>query len=982
MKNISFTIIIFITIFTQLNAQDLSFEKIGITEGLPHYYVQTVFEDNEGFLWIGTVAGLVKYNGYTMKIYTVKDGLNSNNIIKINQDKNNTIWIATDKGVVRFSNEKFTSYTLDSTNIQSTKQIYIDSKNNVLAANLAGVFVYNSTINVFEPHPSMGNTYTRTIIEDNSNNLWFGGKSGLYKTEGDTIKQISIPGPNHKRQNSIITSFKDFNNNIWFGTASGFVRVKDNSIAAFNQSLDLEDVYMSLFQLKDSTYTFGTYGGGFIHFKNPTDIKRQKLDGSISSNTVSTITQTRGGTVWLATGQGLLKSNTNNFTENINFTDSINSLINAIEKDYENNIWLATDNGVKKYNKKTHTLQSFNLSDSENENNVLCMYSDVSDSSIYFGTHAGRCYKYKNNIFTTFADDDYWMEGHSIYGITKDRENNIWISKNLRVIKCFNDSIITIQIDSLNNGAYETLIENDRVWFVGSNGIHYLDGQQVKKLKKINKVPLDYTRQIEIDKNNTIWFGTLSNGIFKYKNGKGTQITTENGLSSNVIQSLKYDKNRNCLWVGTLNGISQIKLDSISNILNINTFKNINIQDCNVNSSFVDNENGIYIAVNDKLYNFNSKKEINNLPVLKISDILLFQDTCNFLNFSDGKTKDNLPKNLVLPYNQNHITFNYFGIELNEPNQILYSVKLEGFDATWSKPNNTLSTTYTSLLPNKYTFKLKAQNSHGIWSESYDFSFIITPPYYKRRWFILLTTIILGTLFFTLIKLKINKVKKTASIEKNIAELELKALRAQMNPHFIFNIMNNIQNFVVTEQTNKAIQLLGDFATLIRSILDISSDKTIILSKEIEFLTTYINLDLTQYPNKYKYDFSFTNNIDKDNILIPPILIQPFVENAILHGLMHKNGLGVLKISFSQTQNALICVIEDNGVGRIKSKEISINKQDHKSKALNISKDRINQFNTIEKSKQYNITITDLIDNNNIGIGTKVTVEIPLKLKY
>jgi len=987
MKNLVLLCLTFFSVFTNLNAQNLTFEKLGIADGLPHYYIESLYEDSKGELWIGTVAGLVKYNGFVMKTYTMKDGLNSNNIFSITEDQNKVIWIGTDFGVVKYENDIFTSYILDTLNIVGTKQMFVDSENHVYAANIAGVFKYNITNDSFEPHKYMGNIYTRTIIEDKFGDLWFGGKYGLYKTLNDTIEKVIIPGKNTNHHNSIISSLKDLKGNLWFGTASGFVKYNYDSIYTYNQNLGIEDVYINLFQTQDSLFIFGTYGGGIVTFKNPNNNNRRKFDDDIVSNTIHDIKQTKGGTIWLATGGGLLKSTIKTLNEVKFLADTTKSIINTICLDDENNYWIGTNMGIRKYNPTTKITTYFSPGSTENENNILCSYSDVSDSSIYFGTYSGRCFKYKADSFTPFADEDYRMEGHSIYGINKDKENNIWLMKTLRVTICSKDSIYELTLDSLMKGAFEMVVDsNNTRWIIGSGGIVKNDNEQFDKLDKINNVLLSNIRQVEIDNNGIIWFGSVSNGVFMYNpmTKEEKQITLEDGLTSNSIQSMNYNAEFNYLCVGTIYGISIINLNNNSEIDNINNFTNNTVLNCNVNASFSIKNKGTFIAVDDKVFNYNPKNDIpnTNLPIVRLDNVQLFNRDFDFTPYSTQQDSNNLPQNLILPFDQNHLTFNFYGIEFNQPKNVMYSVKLEGFDTDWSVPNKNHSITYNNLPPNNYTFKIKAKNSDGLWSNNFEYSFTIDAPFYKKWWFIGGIILLIGLSIFVWVKSRIKKIKAVAEIEKNIAQLELKALRAQMNPHFIFNILNNIQNFVVNKNTNKAVCLLGEFAVLIRSILDISSDKTIVLSKEIEFLTTYINLDLTQYPNKYNYEFSFTDNIDTDNILIPPMLIQPFVENAILHGLMHKDAPGLLKISFSQTKSTLICVIEDNGIGRTKSKEISVNQHNHKSKALNISNDRINQFNTMEKTHTYKIDIIDLINENNVGIGTKVIIEMPLILKY
>lgn len=351
MKNVYFVLIIFIGTFTQLNAQDLTFEKIGISEGLPVNYTLTIFEDKKGYLWIGTIGGLAKYDGTTIKTYTTQDGLNSNVIRAINEDKDNNIWVGTERGVCKIMGDTIQSYYLDSARHENTEDIFINDSGNIYIANEIGLYIYNSKLDTFTKHPLVNTEVINTIISDNHNNLWYGSRHGLFRILKDSVQQIYITGNSEKHNNSVVSSLKDCYGNLWFGTIRGFVKWQNDSLYTFNQNLGLENAFPKLNQLSDSSFLFGTYGGGIISFKNPKNIVRQTLSNNNQlSNIVTGITQTKGGRIWLATTTGLLKQNKIAFSEEKNFTDSLKNDIFAIKKDFNNNYWFATNNGVKKYN--------------------------------------------------------------------------------------------------------------------------------------------------------------------------------------------------------------------------------------------------------------------------------------------------------------------------------------------------------------------------------------------------------------------------------------------------------------------------------------------------------------------------------------------------------------------------------------------------------------------------------------------------------
>lgn len=231
-----------------------------------------------------------------------------------------------------------------------------------------------------------------------------------------------------------------------------------------------------------------------------------------------------------------------------------------------------------------------------------------------------------------------------------------------------------------------------------------------------------------------------------------------------------------------------------------------------------------------------------------------------------------------------------------------------------------------------------------------------------------------------LLKIQLDEAQKTLEAEKKAAESELKALKSQMNPHFIFNALNSIQEQFMYGDKLKGNEQLGNFTYLTRQILTVSGKKQIPLSTEIEILNKYLELEKMRFQNDFEYQVTFSDQIDEDYTQLPPMLIQPFAENSIKHGLLHKQGLKKLNIHFelSANEDFLLCTIEDNGIGRKKSAEI---KQENLTRHASFSTTAIEQrLELLNKNLKLNhlIEYTDLIDENGMAAGTRVIVKIPL----
>jgi sensor histidine kinase YesM len=212
-----------------------------------------------------------------------------------------------------------------------------------------------------------------------------------------------------------------------------------------------------------------------------------------------------------------------------------------------------------------------------------------------------------------------------------------------------------------------------------------------------------------------------------------------------------------------------------------------------------------------------------------------------------------------------------------------------------------------------------------------------------------------------------------------MSKIELKALRSQMNPHFIFNSLNSIQHYIFHTKSDEAIKYLSKFARLVRIILNNSNKPTVTVGEDLEALKLYLELEQMRFEDKFDYEIIIDPSVDADYDIMPPLLTQPYVENAILHGLNPKPEKGKLTITFSSKNNFLICTITDNGIGREKAAEIkrTMPVSKHKSLGMKITEDRLRILNEVNNSK-LSVTITDLKDENGNALGTKVELYVPL----
>jgi sensor histidine kinase YesM len=329
------------------------------------------------------------------------------------------------------------------------------------------------------------------------------------------------------------------------------------------------------------------------------------------------------------------------------------------------------------------------------------------------------------------------------------------------------------------------------------------------------------------------------------------------------------------------------------------------------------------------------------------------------------------------------IEFNTLGFSL--PEKTKYQYQLIGNDKDWIMSGARNYVSYTNLKSGNYEFRVKACNYDGEWNEKYtSLKIHIATPFYKTWWFILLSIVVISSIIYFIYrnKMKENKEKETLRIlnNKELAQLELKALRAQINPHFLFNSLNSINNFILKNDTKKASRYLVKFSQLVRNILNNSSTPLISLEEELQTIELYMLIEGMRFNEQFSYKIIINSSINTSTISIPSLLLQPYVENAIWHGLLHKEGEKRITISIEKiNENSISIEINDNGIGRKKVQEIENKSHKGKSYGMQIGEDRLKLIKQ-STGQMAQVEVFDSYDEDDIGNGTTIKIIIPNKI--
>jgi hypothetical protein len=501
-------------------------------------------------------------------------------------------------------------------------------------------------------------------------------------------------------------------------------------------------------------------------------------------------------------------------------------------------------------------------------------------------------------------------------------------------------------------------------------GLYLFKDKKYKHLSYINPLLKSPIISLKEDKDSSIWIATIGNGVLRLKNNKVTQISKKDGLISTICTAISIDQYGN-IWVGTNSGLSCIRKEEIEkgkwSIKNITEQTGLNSNDITK----------IY-AFKEKLWvgTMNGVSSVDIQEALKPSaPSLAHIDSIKVNNISiSGKT--------IFPYNENNLKFMLNGLTFNDNGNHNYRYRLIGLDTAWQQ-TNTDEILISNLAPGNYTFQAQIANADNIWSNrSSSYCFTIEKPFWLTWWFILLEVVMLVVIIYLIVLWRTNIIQKKENeklrINKLLAEYQMKALTAQMNPHFIFNAINSIQNFIIQNHATLAYDYLIKFSKLIRLVLNNSKDNEISLKQELDTLGLYIELEQLRFEKSFTYNLQVETQIDQEALMIPALLLQPYIENAIWHGLMPlKTRLGIIALTIVQQDNCLKITISDNGVGRIVSDQIKkkIAHKTHQSVGMELTGKRIELFG---QESKFSLQIIDNYSEHNEPIGTTVEIILPM----
>ena len=1032
LRQLIFLLVIVNPYYGLAQANNFRFINFGSKDGLQDKYIYSAAQDKQGYMWFGTGTGLYRYDGHAFKIFRSpidRPGMTISNILQtvfcdktgnlwlgslnalqwydplknkfwstdihkpgikelfeafilnFSEDGNGNVWIAT-------SNDHFFRFSQKDSGIHSFRKIFPPgaSKTTIKVINTAndqhwaihseGIYQFtdDKTAAIFFPFKE--DDISNALADKDGHSIWLSTYSnGLCRfnciEKKYTIVESLYPS---LKKNNLFCINKDGNDNIWIGSYPMFkINTADRSMVLIENKRESEyDMAASkignLFFDREQNLWICSYNGLSMMPWQDQQVQKISVKDEISGNTAEII-----GVYELPGTKDLLLANTTT-AGLIHYDVSRNKIVTVVNPFYavaaqkritsvitgpDNNIYASDDVHLFQYLPNQEKLVPITLFDQEHKEmvkpgrNVFDREGNLYISSVNNGFYIWNT---KANLLRHYnkwdADNTADPKGDNIlYPCLVDRKNNIWFTSSTAVYK---------YVPAEQKFYHYAYAENTGLPLLSS------------------------TNYITEDKLGHYWITTLNNGLYELYFEDGKEVLknyTKNdltGMPTDYCLKIKPDQRDSSLWISTNAGI--VKFNPVQKKV-ISIWKKQNgLEDDAIGYSFtITGDNrlvqpffGALNIIDLEKYRYNTTK-----PVIVFNSVKIL----------DKEYIDQLQSNepvLTLDHDQNYLQFEFAALLFNNSDQTIYTYQLKGIDKDWIYGNSRNTVAYSGLNPGTYYFTIKAANNDGLYGEEKTIKIIIHAPFYERWWFIGLLLLGLLALVFGWNRYRINQVKREEKLksqfQQQIAETEMKALRAQMNPHFIFNSLNSIQKYILKNDQFAASQYLTKFSRLIRLILDHSNQNNILLSSEMELLKLYVEMESIRFDDKFNYEIKADAAINADTVEIPSMLIQPYVENAIWHGLLHKEEKGKLTVNFLQNGgNTIIVIIEDDGIGREKAAELK-SKQVLKKKSygMQITEDRIaiiNRMQDIQATSQ----VIDLKDDAGKATGTRVILEIPTK---
>lgn len=933
-----------LSFFVLVYGQERAYEEFGSQEGLEFPSITALAEGPMGQLWVGTEGGgLWRFQGRHFMPEPF-----AGRYVRALRFFNNRLYVGTESGL--WESDGLHYYPVAA--LGSAKVNQLDTVNNQLAVATEqdGVFLL-----------SQGQWKHMNVAGSVQRMFMFQGKLGVAGSAG-----VVLLNSNQVLETEPVSDALVHKDTLWIIGQEGLFSIPATQVTQ-----------MGIRGLVASGGSLFAYNGrtGYIERKAGS-WKFVGQDQGLPNGKIRNVLVDRYNNLWLATANGLVVERYQGFELLVPSTGEMASVVAAAQ--WGTSTWAGAQHSLFEV-ADARWLNRLEASDNLPQGLLLCMVA--TSNGLLLGTESGLYWESSSGliplgleedfIFSLVAEgDDQVHVGAASGWWVLERSGNGW--------KLGNQPLVEEPMPGLKQSELGVHA------LTYGNGLLVLERNGLKRYTSWQGVALDTLFAEDwqlIDR--TLFVANSASGLLALGPEGVQTIGTLKGLLDPEVLALQEDEGG--LWVTTTRGIHHFiqtpggwQLTARHSTARDWGGNRLNSRSLYIGNSdvFVGTSRGLLVGKKQALLNAAYK------PAVLLEAVqYLFNPNLSLQEHARGVTPwTRLPLQLVLPYELNYLKFSFTGVGVQSQEELAFYYVLEGQDTSVTPAGASMEAIFTDLNPGKYAFKVWAQAPGGQRSDVVSYEFEVLAPFWLTWWFIVAMVFLGTSLLAAAILWRIKRIKYRAGLERDLVDMERKALALQMNPHFIFNALDSISGFIFKQDAKGAVRYLGHFAKLMRSTLEASQEHFIVLQTEVEILRHYLELEQL----RHNYKFSFSIEVDEEllpYVELPPMMVQPHVENAIKHGLKPLDAGGQLVVRFSTTTKELVVEVMDNGVGRARSKEIQSRNPLGKPKSMSteIGKRRVE---LLQKTwgGQVRMEIQDLYHPDGTAAGTRVELRMPLQL--
>ncbi len=968
-----FALFFFLLCMNYCFAQDPYFRHFGVEQGLPSSEVYDILQDRNGFIWIATDRGVSKYDGYSFHNFSSSDGLTDNTVFMLTEDTSGNIWCATmNSKLCYFSGEKIIPYehntilqnqsqsnrliqSLDVTaagDISIGYQMYgclrIDHDGKILSFNNARKDTVLNEVHASENHFAFGSLINRQLLNKKT-------QQWLYVEMNGKILQISLP---NDQSSYYITGMRKKDGTLLIGKDKTLIEISPD-LSYRLHTFESRILRINEDNLGNSWISHS--GKGVRQYAPGADLSGTNYSAFLPDETVIDVMQDNEGGYWMSTlGHGIFYLVSPRVHCLLPINNKGTTSVTAIASKPNGAILLGTSNGFLYSCTAGKITSTFNCnSTSDNSGFIQDIYVSPGEGDIWICTN-------RDELYIAPGGHVNRINGGYARTICGDTSGGSWMGGTNWLMHYSPGKLQVIQKIPLNCRIDELFRDTvtGKLLVGNTDGLYWLNGNKLEQYLIPGEELNARVSAIKRTTKNTLVIGTIGKGICIIKNDQRVMIDTKQGLCSPIVNDLDIDKNGD-IWAATNAGIAQ--LHWVKDTFIINCFSIYHGLPTNEIRKVLCKNDTIWIGTTSGAAWFIPHELEHTIiaPPIFIQEILVNGEKINPTVAGD------------FSYAEKQIRISFLGISYRNGGNTTYRYRLAGIKNDWTYTSNR-SVEYASLPPGNYSFEVMARNGDGTWSNTAaSFGFAIHQPYWYTWWFWTTVTLLFAGAGWWGIQRWLRNAGKDALQKRLLGEYQHQALAAQMNPHFIFNSLSSMQAFVLGDEKENALRYIDRFSFLMRKSLEHSMLKFVPLENEIELLRAYLDLEAIRFGEKLSFTIVCESFLETGNLEVPTMVIQPFVENSVRHGLLHREEAGgKIMVSFTQKDNSILCCVEDNGVGRKRSMEINRTRRKHISFGSSITEERLRLLCDVT-GQPYSITYTDKTDKDGHSAGTFVCFILP-----